>query len=130
MATCVHHIPGRLRIRVQGLARTGDGGEQLRAQLAELDGVRLVTVNCRAGSVTVVYDPDTVQPAVILGRIAGRPGMPPGMSLSIRPAAAPAPNPLIAASATKIGGLFGRALVDALLAKGVERSVRLLVRSG
>jgi hypothetical protein len=74
--------------------------------------------------VTVTYDSASLQPAAILGRLAGTAVAP--RAARPAPAAAPA-EPILTASAAKLGGLFGRALLDAMLARGVERSVRMLV---
>ena len=129
MPTCVHHIPGRLRLKVPGLARAADGGAALRAHLAALHGVREVAVNPRADSVTVVYDVSSLDPSAILGRMAMRAiaPLPAPPRRASRAAAAGPGSTVISASAARLGGLFGKALVDAMLARGVERSVRLLV---
>lgn len=56
-AIVLHHVPGRMRLRVP--AAKGDAArlEQLRSGLALLAGVRQVTANRSIASITIDYDP-------------------------------------------------------------------------
>ena len=56
-AELVHHIPGRLRLRIP-LAR-GNPGQLLRIKesLEAMEGVRRVDMNAKLGSAVIQYDP-------------------------------------------------------------------------
>lgn len=61
----VHHVPGRLRLRIgAGIFATlgGDRREALGEALQAVDGIDRVEVNARAASVTVHYDPRRLSP--------------------------------------------------------------------
>ena len=125
MSVYVHHVPGRLRVRAQWLAGSPRRRERVSLALSELTGINELEVNDRAGSVTVIYDPTRVTAEAILARFGAESPATNGNG------AKPVPPPdairsAAAASAAKLGALFGKALFDAMLHKGVERSVRLL----
>src|ERR1700729_343027 len=57
-AHIVHHIPGRLRLKVPGAKGNAVFMDQVQAALSSVDGVREIEVNPVTGSVLVHYDPD------------------------------------------------------------------------
>ncbi len=57
MADTLHHLPGRLRLRLAALRRNPDLAARLRSSLAALPGLAGVDVNPLTGSVLVHYDP-------------------------------------------------------------------------
>ncbi len=116
MSVYVHHLPGRVRLRASWLALDADRRERVVGILSGHPGVRRVEVNPRAGSITVLHDPAVVGGDAIHAVVVGE--APPGPTPTAPPRLAPA---------VKLGTLFGRALLDAMLNKGVERSVRLLI---
>lgn len=62
----VHHLPGRLRLRVgAGILAASVGVEREAASgwLQAIDGIRSVRVNVPAASVIVYYDPHRLAPA-------------------------------------------------------------------
>ncbi len=124
MTVYVHHVPGRLRVRSPVLARCPDRRACLERELAVLPGILAVATNPKAGSVIVRYDPTIINPEAILTRFS-RQAPHPAPAL---PRAGQTARPLdVTSSASKIGALFGKALFDAVLHKGVERSVRILM---
>ncbi|NBC31310.1 MAG: hypothetical protein GVY13_01410 [Alphaproteobacteria bacterium] len=77
----VHHLPGRLRLRIdpRGLdaALAGIPGhrpaEAFRTQLAGLAGIRGTEINLPARSVVISYDPAVLRPALWEQLIRGDP---------------------------------------------------------
>ncbi len=134
MSVYVHHVPGRLRVRTRWVARCPHRARQLSELVTALPGVHRVEVNPRADSVIVHYDPLRLTPETVLGRL-GAAGMidpaPPGSAAPVGgPRAAAASNGIqlqVAAGAAALGAMFGKALFDAVLHKGVEHSIRTLV---
>ena len=59
----VHHIPGRLRVRLPSGQDAGLSPESLCVSLARLRGVEQVTVTPRTRSLLIRYDPDVLGPA-------------------------------------------------------------------
>ena len=58
MGKCyIHHIPGRLRIRIPALKNNPDRIEHVKETLS-LDGTTSFDANPLTGSVTVTYDPE------------------------------------------------------------------------
>ena len=66
-ARVVHHIPGRVRIRVHKDSRHPHALQQLKTDLVAQPGVHGVEVNETAGSVTVKYDSQQYSAPGILG---------------------------------------------------------------
>jgi hypothetical protein len=65
----VHHVPGRLRVRVPALRQQpGKSGEV--ETLLDLYGVERVEIRALTGSVVVHYDPEVVSPDVMLRVLA------------------------------------------------------------
>jgi hypothetical protein len=57
-----HHVPGRLRLRAEGLKRDPAKLEAIRSEFAAVPGVRSATTNRLTGSVIVDYDPLVLAP--------------------------------------------------------------------
>ena len=123
MSVYVHHVPGRLRFRAAWLAQSPRRRERVKLALLAQSGVSGLDFNERAGSVTVIYDPAEIDAETILERFAAET---PATNGSHPTTSADPVRSSAAASAAKLGTLFGKALFDAILHKGVERSVRLL----
>jgi hypothetical protein len=66
---CIHHIPGRLRVRVAGIKGDAQGASRLGCLLREVDGVTSVAANPLTGSVLVHYDPATLCMSALMARI-------------------------------------------------------------
>lgn len=52
----LHHVPGRLRVRLALLRRNGPAVIALRARLLALEGVTSVSINPVTGSIIIYYD--------------------------------------------------------------------------
>lgn len=62
----VHHVPGRLRIRIPQIKRQAHKARHVTTLLASRGGFDRVEANVSTGSVTVYYDPETTGHASIL----------------------------------------------------------------
>ena len=60
-AHIVHHIPGRLRLKVPGAKGNSVFMDQVRAALTSVEGVSEIEVNPVTGSVLVHYDPEAFE---------------------------------------------------------------------
>jgi hypothetical protein len=56
-ADLLHHVPGRLRLRIAGAKANPDRLQIIQHSLEEMPGVRRVDTNPKLGSVIVQYDP-------------------------------------------------------------------------
>lgn len=56
--TYLHHVPGRIRIKIPGLKRFPRRSEEIRRLLSGMDAVYSVTVSTLTGSVLIQYDAD------------------------------------------------------------------------
>lgn len=60
MNECVHHIPGRLRLRLAALRQDEARARRVRKDLASVAGVRGIRTNVRTATVVVNYDPAAI----------------------------------------------------------------------
>ncbi len=66
MSTCLHHVSGRIRVRVLCLKRCAAAASVLKSKLMELPGVTDVDCRIITGSVVVSYQPAMADVDVIL----------------------------------------------------------------
>lgn len=52
---CVHHVPGRMRLRISALKGNRSLANQLKQQIATLEGVERAEANSLTGSILVHY---------------------------------------------------------------------------
>jgi hypothetical protein len=62
----VHHVPGRLRVRIPALRRNPGRAADVEG-LLDIEGVDTLSVNHLTGSVVVTFNNDRVSPARLLG---------------------------------------------------------------
>ncbi|ABC23592.1 hypothetical protein F11_14340 [Rhodospirillum rubrum F11] len=126
----IHSVPGRMRVKCNSFKRDEGRCLALRQELAAIDGVADVSVNARAHSLIVVYDPAVVgadrllrllrdrgvacQPTPTVGQSPARRGRP--VSVAV-----------VSGAAAAFGGAFGRAVFGAVLKSSLERGVASLV---
>lgn len=113
MSQYIHHVPGRIRVRSGAFRCPSERAGQARARLVAMAGVREVRLNPRAGSITIHYDPSLLKHSDLLGVLEDV-GCLSGATRSD-------------AAARKVGEMFGKALVGAVMQKALERSARTLV---
>lgn len=65
----VHHVPGRLRIRIPALKRNVEKARVLTKALARVSGVQSVEANLLTGSLLVHYDPRVSNAAAVLSAV-------------------------------------------------------------
>lgn len=139
MSVYVHHVPGRLRVRTRWVAGCPVRARRLSDLIAPVPGVIRVEVNPRADSAVIHYDTTRLTAEDLLGRLRAA-GMMNGAAPKIaangqaKPNGSAAPGNgaglQVAAGAATLGAMFGKALFDAVLHKGVEHSIRTLVGGG
>jgi hypothetical protein len=56
MVVCLHHVPGRIRVRLSALKRNAAAATALPSDLLAIPGVRAATANSWTGSITIHYD--------------------------------------------------------------------------
>lgn len=70
MVSYLHHVPGRLRVRMPGVKRNPPAARAVeRALMTAQAGVTKVRANPLTGSVTVHYDIARTAPAPVLARL-------------------------------------------------------------
>lgn len=113
MSFYIHQVPGRLRVRTESFRCRAGLASAAADRLCAVEGVDEVSINPRAGSITVRYAPGRCTQAQLLGVLeeAG--------CIGARRGAAPAD--------TKVADLFGKALIGALAQTVAQRSVQTLV---
>jgi len=84
MSDTVHHVPGRLRLRIAKLRRDPAAAARAGAALGATPGVRAVSVNARTGSLLVHYDVAAVTAAGLAEVLRNT-----GISVPSRPAQPP-----------------------------------------
>lgn len=60
MSYYLHHVPGRMRVKIPLLKNSPATASELQQHLQELDGIEQVLVNTVTGSVLIYYNRDTV----------------------------------------------------------------------
>jgi copper chaperone CopZ len=65
----IHHVPGRLRIRVREVKGNVAKAHSIERALAAFPGVKDVASNIRIGSVVVHYDPETASVSSVLSAL-------------------------------------------------------------
>ncbi|MBL3569750.1 hypothetical protein BV509_20660 [Rhodovulum sulfidophilum] len=69
MVSCVHHIPGRARFKIEALRRDPELARMIEANVGSLEGVSSVEINRYAASIIVHYCPRTSEIERIMGHI-------------------------------------------------------------
>jgi cation transport ATPase len=117
MSHCVHHVPGRLRVKVPGMKRNPRIADAVQDLLAHVDGVRTSEVNLAVGCVRIRYDMAATDADSVLtamdqaGFLCHDPSF-----LERRPQ-----------TATRAGQMLGRALFGVFVDQTLQRSLNTLV---
>ena len=118
MAHQIHHVPGRLRVRVPAVKRSNDNAALLKGLLQAMPGVSAAEPNLTTGSIVVQYDPQSTSAALILAVLTDR-GY---FQLTPSPA-----TPMVGAVSVRIRNKIAKALFWYCLEKAIERSVPLML---
>jgi heavy-metal-associated domain-containing protein len=114
LAHQIHHVPGRLRIRVPAVKRSSENAALLQGLLQAVPGVSAAEPNLTTGSIVVRYDPQSTNAALILAVLADR-----GY---FQPIASPATP-----TSVRIRNKVATAVFWYCLEKAIERSVPLML---
>ena len=119
MSHYIHHVPGRLRVKSSHFRCPTTKAREAVRRLEALEGVREVTVNPRAASITAHYDPERVDSRQLLAMLeeAGCVG-----AIRYR-----GDGSARSGGEPKRDGVFTRALIGALAQNVAQRSVQTLV---
>lgn len=110
----MHHVPGRLRVRAAALRRNRDRAEEIDEMVKAVEGVSAAAVNLVTGSLTIVYEPDRVNPNAILAKLRQ-------CGLTVSPVGGNRARELRSETAA---GRMGRAVLYLVLEHVMERSVK------
>ena len=113
MSQYIHQVPGRIRVRSRAFRCRSRRARAAEGKLRAMVGVRQVRVNPPAGSITVHYDPAVLKKSHLLAALeeTGCLGATSRNDEGVR----------------KMGEVFGRALVGAVVQKAIEQSARTLI---
>jgi len=128
MVSCVHHIPGRARFKLEVLRRDPDLAVMLEQQVSALDGVSLVEVNRFAGSITVHYSIGVGSIEQIMDHICVHCPHAPANRRAAPAAAAAAPRAGSSKMAQAMREAASKAVINTLINRAVEQSLSGLVR--
>jgi hypothetical protein len=141
MAEYLHHVPGRLRVRSRVLRSDSPARRAALRELGRNPGIHSVRLNAKAGSVTVVYDRNTLNMDSIVEHLKAYDCWAvPARATGPGPAAAPrtaavgpgAPSAVGAAASTDLQvlpAMVGKAALTLLVNKGVSASLSSLLRT-
>ena len=63
---CIHHVPGRLRVKLQAIKRSPQNAECARGLVESLRGVISAEANTLTGSIVIKFDAKATKPVAIL----------------------------------------------------------------
>ncbi|MFZ2447756.1 MAG: HMA2 domain-containing protein [Syntrophobacteraceae bacterium] len=75
MSCYLHHVPGRIRIKIPGIKGNPIHARELEEKLKVIPGVRLVSVNSLTGSVLAYYDERGTNAGVIADVVSRETGV-------------------------------------------------------
>ena len=120
----IHHVPGRLRVRVPSVKGNPECGGVVEASMRGISGVKHVRSNTLTGSVVVEYDPGVTDTASLFAGLREHGfrqvdpfAAPPGVS---RRSSSLQPSPAM-------GEKVAKAIAMYVVEKAIERSVPLLI---
>jgi hypothetical protein len=126
MVLHLHHVPGRLRVRLSALKGNQNGAKALRSELLHVDGVQSLSVNPWTGSITLHYDRNRFEAAELWTRLrqlgyfceASRRSPSPSISKT---------NPVITTAAEALAETLVSAALKHLFGRSAGALVRLLI---
>lgn len=119
MSHSIHHVPGRIRLRVPGLKKNEREAQAIETFLATTKGVSDISVNTVTGSITINYDTALTDASSITDALRER-----GY---LRHAHTVTSDLMPQSTATKAGEAFGKAVFGVLVEKALERSALALI---
>jgi Heavy metal associated domain 2 len=125
MSMHLHHVRGRLRIRVPAVKGCIAQARALEASLTTIQGITHVECRTVTGSVIVHYDPSTVD-AVALLRSLGHEDVSPELS-KVSPASAPGITSVAQRRPNRLAAKTVQAILWFALENAAERALPLLL---
>jgi len=130
----IHHVPGRLRVKLPALKGKHNRTEEIQALLNSRAGIRVIEVNQIAGCVVVHYDPACVTADELLETLKEAGHLDLAGPISLFHGAAPdnmtraignqaLDNSEYLHVATRVGELFGKALANVFMKNVLEQTV-------
>ncbi len=123
MTSYVHHLPGRLRLKLPALKRNAAYAQALQTSLSTVPGVLAVRANTLTGSLLISYDPVRVDGASLQRAV---PGAPPAMR-AVCPTCV-TQRGSTAGQQARPSDKLSQALLGMVVEKAVEQSARTLLR--
>lgn len=115
MTLYLHHIPGRLRVRLAAIKRNEAKAAVVRRLLEGSPGVLSVDIARLTGSVTVAYDPAATTGAALIETLRGAGYVNGDVALD-------RPQDYFAQQADRLGDEIGKAAMGFVVEKLLERS--------
>ena len=113
--TCfVHHVPGRLRIKIAKIKHQKNQAEKIRDIFSGIYGIDNVSVNILTGSIVIYYDPSVFSIEKILNILRHN-----RVIDSIQPLTFQKP---VSERSTQMGMAIGKALFSWVVGRALERS--------
>ncbi|MFZ5792925.1 MAG: HMA2 domain-containing protein [Pseudomonadota bacterium] len=115
MIHCVHHVPGRIRVKSPQIKNSPDRAQALERFLFAVDGVGAVSASTITGSVVIRYAVEETSGPAIMDQLRTAGFL--VVQVNERPVASPAPLPKS----------IGQRALDAMIEKVIERSAVALI---
>lgn len=126
MATYLHHVPGRLRVRCPTLKRNTARAAAVTELLAGMEGILNSEVNPLTGSLTLSYDHHRLEGQEIIAFLQAN-GYCQSQAWTPPPRAAAPTYSALDGFIENTGATLGKMLLGALMEKAVERSAGALI---
>lgn len=123
MVSYVHHVPGRLRIKMAGLKHNTRAAAEIERLLGEFPGILRCEASTVTGSVIVGYDPGVTDTDRIIDHLKVHAGIYVDSAVRI----ATAGEDALGRTLSAVGEAAGKALFGFVVEKAMERSAIALI---
>jgi copper chaperone CopZ len=119
MGNYIHHVPGRIRVRVPSVKRNEKEAQAVQGLLEGIEGVSVVSVSTVTSSVTINYDARMVSSTAIMETLRHQ------NYFNWETATTDSkPSP---GAAAKAGEIFGKTIFGVIMEKAIEQSATALI---
>jgi hypothetical protein len=115
----IHHVPGRLRVKLQAIKRSPQNAEAAQGLVKSLRGVISAEANTLTGSIVIKFDAEATKPVAILNVLQSHGYLGPS-EFSARP------DPRISLG-TQVIEALARAFLNAVVERVIEQSAIRLI---
>ncbi|MDQ0138533.1 HMA2 domain-containing protein [Cupriavidus necator] len=109
----IHHVPGRLRLKLPAIKHNVDGARRIEQTVNALPGVRDACANTLTGSIVIRFYPRLTRGELIVAALRADGYVPPSVML---------PSPVVARSSAAVSARTA-SLADAIAKKAVDALV-------